>query len=507
MLTTEIKSKVQRLWDMFWSRGITNPITAIEQISYLLFIRRLEEIDEYNNVTEDRGKSIFDGHEVCKWKNFSNLNPEEMLDCYRNTVFPFIKSLSSDDEPFSIYMRDAVNEISKPSLMYDAVKMIDYIYQDIEKGRETGQHFQDVQGDIYEFLINEISSSGKNGQFRTPRHIIQFICDLINPDVNDTICDPACGTGGFLLGAFQRILTNHTPSEKQIIDENGLSRYANSFDAVLDNEAKKKISTSIFYGFDIDKTMVRIGLMNLMLHGISHPNIECLDTLSTAYDNNDRKYSVVMANPPFTGIVSMDDLSMDLRRNGKKSEFLFLLRIIKMLQNGGRAAVIVPDGVLFSSNKNAQKVRKQLLHDCSLTAVISLPSGVFKPYAGVKTSILFFTKIEDNSIVMHTDDIWFYELSNDGYSLDDNRHKLKENPLPQAEKDFAIRENLRTKTRRFFHLSINEIDNKNYYLHFDKYKLYEEVSVEVRAPNVLLKAILELEESLKNDLNQLSDMI
>ena len=507
MLTTEIKSKVQRLWDMFWSRGITNPITAIEQISYLLFIRRLEEIDEYNNVTEDRGKSIFDGHEVCKWKNFSNLNPEEMLDCYRNTVFPFIKSLSSDDEPFSIYMRDAVNEISKPSLMYDAVKMIDYIYQDIEKGRETGQHFQDVQGDIYEFLINEISSSGKNGQFRTPRHIIQFICDLINPDVNDTICDPACGTGGFLLGAFQRILTNHTPSEKQIIDENGLSRYANSFDAVLDNEAKKKISTSIFYGFDIDKTMVRIGLMNLMLHGISHPNIECLDTLSTAYDNNDRKYSVVMANPPFTGIVSMDDLSMDLRGNGKKSEFLFLLRIIKMLQNGGRAAVIVPDGVLFSSNKNAQKVRKQLLHDCSLTAVISLPSGVFKPYAGVKTSILFFTKIEDNSIVMHTDDIWFYELSNDGYSLDDNRHKLKENPLPQAEKDFAIRKNLQTKTRRFFHLSINEIDNKNYYLHFDKYKLYEEVSVEVRAPNVLLKAILELEESLKNDLNQLSDMI
>lgn len=350
MLTTEIKSKVQRLWDMFWSRGITNPITAIEQISYLLFIRRLEEIDEYNNVTEDRGKSIFDGHEVCKWKNFSNLNPEEMLDCYRNTVFPFIKSLSSDDEPFSIYMRDAVNEISKPSLMYDAVKMIDYIYQDIEKGRETGQHFQDVQGDIYEFLINEISSSGKNGQFRTPRHIIQFICDLINPDVNDTICDPACGTGGFLLGAFQRILTNHTPLEKQIIDENGLSRYANSFDAVLDNEAKKKISTSIFYGFDIDKTMVRIGLMNLMLHGISHPNIECLDTLSTAYDNNARKYSVVMANPPFTGIVSMDDLSMDLIENGKKSEFLFLLRIIKMLQNGGRAAVIVPDGVLFSSN-------------------------------------------------------------------------------------------------------------------------------------------------------------
>lgn len=284
MLTQEIKSKVQRLWNMFWSRGITNPITAIEQISYLLFVRRLEEIDEYDNVVGNSPKSIFEGHEECLWSVFSKLPPETMLSCYQKVIFPFIKSLNSKDEPFSVYMSDAANEITTPSLIHDAVSMINSIYSDIERGKEQGQHFQDVQGDIYEYLINEIATSGKNGQFRTPRHIIQFICDLVNPDVNDTICDPACGTGGFLLGAFQRILTRYTPQNKQIVDENGLFRYANSSDAILDVDARKKITQSLFFGYDIDKTMVRIGLMNLMLHGISHPSIEKLDTLSSAYD-------------------------------------------------------------------------------------------------------------------------------------------------------------------------------------------------------------------------------
>lgn len=260
MLSPEIKSKVQRLWNMFWSRGITNPITAIEQISYLLFIRRLEEIDEYDSVIDKRKISIFQGHESCLWSNFSQMAPEDMLNCYQSEVFSFIKTLNNDDEPFSLYMRDAVNEITKPSLLYDAVRMINSIYGDIEKDKKNGQHFQDIQGDIYEYLINEIATSGKNGQFRTPRHIIQFICDLVNPDINDTICDPACGTGGFLLGAFQKILTNHTPLNRQIIDENGLRRYASSADAMLDAEAKQKISNSLLFGFDIDKTMVRIGV-------------------------------------------------------------------------------------------------------------------------------------------------------------------------------------------------------------------------------------------------------
>ena len=505
MLTQEIKTKVQRLWNMFWSRGITNPITAIEQISYLLFVRRLEEIDEYDNVVGNSPKSIFDGHEECLWSVFSKLPPETMLSCYQKVIFPFIKSLNSKDEPFSVYMSDAANEITTPSLIHDAVSMINSIYSDIERGKEQGQHFQDVQGDIYEYLINEIATSGKNGQFRTPRHIIQFICDLVNPDVNDTICDPACGTGGFLLGAFQRILTRYTPQNKQIVDENGLVRYANSSDAILDVEARKKITQSLFFGYDIDKTMVRIGLMNLMLHGISHPSIEKLDTLSSAYDAT-KKYSVVMANPPFTGTVSMDDLSEDLYEYGKKSELLFLVRIIKMLKNGGRAAVIVPDGVLFAKGQKAKKVREILQRDCSLTAVMSLPSGVFKPYTGVKTSILLFTKVEDDSPVWHTDDIWFYEFLDDGYSLDDNRRKLKENPLPIAEKNFANRNELQTKTKHFFHLKRDELQN-NLELHFDRYKLYDDLLVEVKPPHELMKAILNLEDSLRNDLKQLEEMI
>ena len=459
MLSPEIKSKVQRLWNMFWSRGITNPITAIEQISYLLFIRRLEEIDEYDSVIDKRKISIFQGHESCLWSNFSQMAPEDMLNCYQSEVFSFIKTLNNDDEPFSLYMRDAVNEITKPSLLYDAVRMINSIYGDIEKDKKNGQHFQDIQGDIYEYLINEIATSGKNGQFRTPRHIIQFICDLVNPDINDTICDPACGTGGFLLGAFQKILTNHTPLNRQIIDENGLRRYASSADAMLDAEAKQKISNSLLFGFDIDKTMVRIGLMNLMLHGISHPSIEHLDTLSVSYNQN-RKFSVVMANPPFTGTVSLEDLNVDLANFGKKSELLFLVRIIKMLQDGGRAAVIVPEGVLFAMGK-AKEVRGKLLRDCSLTAVISLPSGVFKPYAGVKTAVLLFTKVQDDSSIWHTDDVWFYELPNDGYSLDDNRRKLKDNPLPIAEKNFAARNELEIKTKQYFHLSIEEIEKNS----------------------------------------------
>lgn len=249
--------------------------------------------------------------------------------------------------------------------------------------------------------------------------------------------------------------------------------------------------------------MVRIGLMNLMLHGISHPMIERMDTLTS--NASDKKYSVVMANPPFTGTVSEEELSSDLKPYGKKSELLFLVRIIKMLKDGGRAAVIVPEGVLFS--KNAKKVRERLLKDCSLISVISMPSGVFKPYAGVKTAILLFTKVEDDSQVWHTDDIWFYELPNDGYSLDDNRRKLKENPLPIAEENFAGRNELLNKTKQYFHLNIEELDQKNLELRFDRYKLYDDVSIDVKPPHELMKAILELEDALREDLYQLNEMI
>lgn len=509
MLTQEIRNKVQRLWNMFWSRGITNPITAIEQISYLLFIRRLEEVDEYDNVTNVKKKSIFKGHEMCLWSRFSTLPPSDMLECYQNEVFPFIKTLNGEDEPFAQYMSDAVNEISQPNLLFDSVNIINSIYSDIERDKEQGQHFQDVQGDIYEYLINEIATSGKNGQFRTPRHIIQFICDLISPDVNDTICDPACGTGGFLLGALQSVLTKHTPANKRKKDENGLWRYQNSSDAILNESEKEKVSNSLLFGFDIDKTMVRIGLMNLMLHGIAHPRIERMNTLSSLFyaQKENQKYSVIMANPPFTGTVSMEELSEDLLEYGKKSELLFLIRIISMLKIGGRAAVIVPDGVLFSTGKKAKSVREKLLKDCSLNAVISLPSGVFKPYAGVKTSILLFTKVEDGSSDWHTNDIWYYELSSDGYSLDDNRRKLTENPLSAALDKFQNRDKLLKKTKQYFHLSIDEVNKRTLELHFDKYKIYEEEREDFRPPHELMKDIMSLEKNIMKNLQKLNGMI
>lgn len=509
MLTQKIKSKVQRLWNMFWSRGITNPVTAIEQISYLLFIRRLEEIDEYDNVTNVKKKSIFEGHEMCLWSRFSTLSPSDMLECYQNEVFPFIKTLNGEDEPFAQYMSDAVNEISQPNLLYDSVNIINSIYSDIERDKEQGQHFQDVQGDIYEYLINEIATSGKNGQFRTPRHIIQFICDLVRPDVNDTICDPACGTGGFLLGALQSVLTKHTPVNKRIKDENGLWRYQNSSDAILDEREKDKVSNSLLFGFDIDKTMVRIGLMNLMLHGIAHPRIARMNTLSSSFyaSGEYQKFSVIMANPPFTGTVSMEDLSDDLEEYGKKSEILFLIRIVHMLQVGGRAAVIVPDGVLFSNSKKARSVREKLLKDCSLNAIISLPSGVFKPYAGVKTSILLFTKVKERSSVWHTKDIWYYELFTDGYSLDDSRRKLTENPLPDALDKFQSRGKYPEKTKQYFHLSIDEVNKSTLELHFDKYKIYEDEQEDFRPPRELMKAIMSLEDNIMKNLQKLNGMI
>ena len=398
------------------------------------------------------------------------------------------------DDDFSAYVIRYSSDILRSASM----NVEHAVYDSLKSDRRCG----------YEYLINEIATSGKNGQFRTPRHIIQFICDLISPDVNDTICDPACGTGGFLLGALQSVLTKHTPANKRKKDENGLWRYQNSSDAILNESEKEKVSNSFLFGFDIDKTMVRIGLMNLMLHGIAHPRIERMNTLSSFYTQKEnQKYSVIMANPPFTGTVSMEELSEDLVEYGKKSELLFLIRIISMLKIGGRAAVIVPDGVLFATGKKAKSVREKLLKDCSLNAVISLPSGVFKPYAGVKTSILLFTKVEDGSSDWHTNDIWYYELSSDGYSLDDNRRKLTENPLPAALDKFQNRDKLLKKTKQYFHLSIDEVNKRTLELHFEKYKIYEEEREDFRPPHELMKDIMSLEKNIMKDLQKLNGMI
>lgn len=515
MLSNELKSKINKLWDKFWSRGITNPITAIEQISYLLFMRRIDDADSLEKAkatfAEQEYKSIFQGNEDCRWSHFSQLDPDTMLELVSKKAFPFIKNLNDPSQPYTRHMENAIFIINNSALLDEAVKAIDEIFEDIKVQQDAGQQFQDTQGDVYEYLINEIGSSGKNGQFRTPRHLIQFMCELIDPDWTDKICDPACGTGGFLVGAYQHILTKYTSPEEITEDENGLKRFKKyGGDKISKQEVWENLNEKTFFGFDVDQTMVRIGLMNLMLHGIKIPQIENTDALSKKYDSQyqDGEYSVIMANPPFTGRIDKGGMSDKLKIDGTQSELLFLVRISKMLRSGGKAAVIIPEGVLFGGSKNQKQTREILLKDNQLEAVISLPAGAFKPYTGVKTAILIFTKVEEDSQNYHTEKVWFYELENDGYSLDDNRKKLSENPLPVAIDAFKNR-TTQTPIERTtqFYVPIEEIITNGLDLSFKRYKKFEYEQQIYESPQKILNELFQLEEDIQAEMQELKNLI
>ncbi|RYE22289.1 MAG: SAM-dependent DNA methyltransferase [Sphingobacteriaceae bacterium] len=536
MLSNELKSKINKLWDKFWSRGISNPITAIEQISYLLFMRRMDDVDAHTemksrfasvkhktlfvreklgtdgkNLVDKAGHKIYESADDCRWSYFSKLDPDTMLNVVSNKVFPFIKNLNDPSQPYTRHMQNAVFVINNATLLDEAVKAIDEIFEDIRRQQKAGQQFQDTQGDMYEYLINEIGTSGKNGQFRTPRHLIQFMCEIVDPDWTDRICDPACGTGGFLVGAYQHILTKYSNSKEIIEDENGLKRFKKyGGDKITKQEVWDALNEKTFSGFDVDQTMVRIGLMNLMLHGIKVPQIENIDTLSSKYDQkyHDGEYSIVMANPPFTGRVDKIGMSGSLKIDGTQSELLFLVRISKMLRIDGKAAVIIPEGVLFSSSNNYKKTREILLKDNRLEAVISLPSGAFKPYAGVKTAILIFTKIEEDSPIWHTEKVWFYELKNDGYSLDDNRRKLADNPLPIAVNAFKERlDSTPIERTSHFYVRIDEIRENGLDLSYNHYKKYEYEEQTYKPPQNILEALFLLEDEIRKDMEDLRDLI
>lgn len=435
MLSTQIKSEINNLWDKFWSGGIANPLTAIEQISYLLFMKRIDELDLKRKADAEflgqKYTSIFDGvdesgepNEHKRWSYFKQLEGGEMLKHVQEKVFPFIKNLKNGNQVFSEHMKDAVFIIPKASLLVEAVNIIDNIYSEIEREQREGQSFQDTQGDVYEYLLSEIASAGKNGQFRTPRHIIQMICSLVNPKLGEEICDPACGTGGFLLGAYQHILTQHTSEQYLDKDENGIVKGLLG-DKLTDERQWQVLKEKMFYGYDFDTTMVRIGLMNLMLHGIDHPNIDYMDTLSKKYDQINQ-YDVVIANPPFTGSIDKGDINENLLLNTTKTELLFVNQIYNILRLGGRAGVVVPDGVLFGTTQAHIKLRRILIEQCELKAVISLPVGVFLPYADASTAVLIFVKGGT------TENVWFYEVQNDGYTLDDKRSKIELSDIPDV---------------------------------------------------------------------------
>jgi len=493
MLDTELKSKINQLWDKFWSGGISNPLQAIEQMSYLLFMKRLEDEDiareQDSQLSGEKYGSIFEGNEECKWSKWSNLPADDILDHVRDEVFPFLRKLGGEDSLYATYMNDAVFTIPTPSLLIEAVKIID--------GMHIKEQNRDTKGDIYEYLLSELKTAGKNGQFRTPRHIIKMMVELANPKIGQAVCDPACGTAGFLVSAYEHILKNNTSSDLIKMDEQG-NEYNFKGDQLSDKQWAM-LRESTLWGFDIDQTMTRISLMNLMMHGITDPNIKQINTLSTRYDEANH-YDVVLANPPFKGSIDASEISGQFTISTKKTEILYLELMYNILSSGGKCAVIVPDGVLFGNFKAHKKIRAKLLEECRLDAVISMPSGVFKPYAGVSTGILVFTKGEP------TKKVWFYDMTSDGYSLDDKRTFIDgKGDIPNIIENFNSRDELDLKDRKAkcFFVPFDEIKENDYDLSISKYKEIEYEEIEYEKPEVIKGKILDLENTIIQTLGEL----
>jgi type I restriction enzyme M protein len=513
-----LKSKIDQLWNKFWSGGISNPLTAIEQITYLLFMKRLDDLDLKRisdaEFTEEEYISKFDGDfilpgtnqkvdkQTLRWSNFRRMSAEEMLNHVQLKVFPFLKTLNGDESPFTHHMKNAVFIIPKPALLVEAMSTIEDIFAEIEKdANEGGQAFQDIQGDVYEMLLSEIASAGKNGQFRTPRHIIKLITELVEPQLGNRIADPACGTGGFLLGAYQYMVTQLDKKKKDLQpDEDGFIR--NSVSGLLTKEVSDILNDSL-YGYDIDVTMVRLGLMNLMMHGVDTPHIDYKDTLSKGFTESNQ-YQIIMANPPFTGSIDKGDINESLKLGTTKTELLFVENIYNLLKMGGTAGVIVPQGVLFGIGNAFVEARKILVEECELKAVITMPSGVFKPYAGVSTAILIFTK---GGV---TENVWFYDMQSDGYSLDDKRTKLEGyGDLQDILTKYKERDQRKESDRKdkVFFVPKEEIVKEKYDLSISKYKedIFEEVVYE--KPTLILARLKTMEIEINKELSELEGML
>lgn len=493
MLDQDLKSKVNQLWDKFWSGGISNPLQAIEQMSYLLFMKRLEDEEvarEQNaQLSGEEYESLFKDCKDCRWSQWSNYSADKILDHVRDKVFPFLRSLGGDDSMYSRYMKDAVFSIPTASLLIEAVKLINDL-QIKEQNRDT-------KGDIYEYLLSELKTAGKNGQFRTPRHIIKMMVELVDPKIGDYICDPACGTAGFLVNSYHHILRETTSKDFIKIDSSG-EQYNFKGDK-LSEEEWSVLREETLYGFDFDQTMVRISLMNLMMHGINTPNIKQINTLSTRYYEANY-YDVVLANPPFKGSIDSSELNENFTIKTPKTEILFLELMFNILTSGGRCAVIVPQGVLFGNSRAHKSIKRKLLEECRLDAVISMPSGVFKPYAGVSTGVLLFTKGEP------TEKVWFYDMTRDGYSLDDKRVFIDgEGDIPDIIDSYKKRmvEKPVDRKNKYFFVPYDEIRENDYNLSISQYKEIEYDEIEYEEPSIIKDKILDLEEKIIKELEEL----
>ena len=498
MITGELKNKIDSLWEIFWTGGLTNPLDVIEQITYLMFIHDLD--DSENRRTKECAmlglpyKSIFDGEiavgerridgRQLKWSVFRDFPAAQMYSVMQEYVFPFIKNLHGDkNSAYSKYMDDAIFKLPTALMLSKVVDSLNEIYQLMSNAQSS-----DVRGDVYEYLLAKIASAGVNGQFRTPRHIIRMMVELMEPQADEVIADPACGTSGFLVGAAEYL------KEKR------------KEEIFFNRQKKDHYNNEMFHGYDMDRTMLRIGAMNMMTHGIDNPSIEYRDSLSEQNPDKDM-YSLILANPPFKGSLDGDIVSPDLLKvcKTKKTELLFLALFLRMLRVGGRCACIVPDGVLFGSSTAHKAIRKTLIEDNRLEAVISMPSGVFKPYAGVSTGILIFTKTGHGG----TDNVWFYDMKADGLSLDDKRSPVQENDIPDIIARFhnLEAEQDRQRTEKSFFVPKDEIVGNDYDLSINKYKQTEYVAVEYPPTSEIMAKLRELESEIKANLDLLEELL
>lgn len=492
MITGAIKSQVDRIWDAFWSGGISNPMEVIEQMTYLLFIKRLDELQtvlekKSNRIEQPIERPVFGPRQQrLRWSRFRQLgDPTELYRVVAEEVFPFIKTLGSKaDSTYARHMKDARFTIPTPALLAKVVDMLDAIPMDD----------RDTKGDLYEYMLGKIASAGQNGQFRTPRHIIKLMVEMMAPRPSDTICDPACGTAGFLVAAAEYLDTHHRE------------------DIYKDKKSAKQFNEATFHGFDFDSTMLRVGSMNMLLHGVENPAIENRDSLSEGHAGVAGQFSLVLANPPFAGSLDYESTAKDLLQvvKTKKTELLFLALFLRLLTPGGRAAVIVPDGVLFGSSKAHKALRRMLVEDQKLDGIVSMPSGVFRPYAGVSTAILLFTKTDSGG----TDQVWFYDMQADGYSLDDKRNPLDAgkhacNNLPDILARWQSRdaEADRARTEQSFMVPKDEIAGNDYDLSINRYKEVVHKAVEYEPPQKILAEIKAIEAEILRGVEELEGML
>ena len=492
MITGELKSKVDKLWTTFWNNGISNPLSVIEQISYLLFIKRLDDLELAKEKRSQRLRRtvkdpMFSAEQQrLRWSQFKNQDAETMLAIVRDEAFPFIKTMGKaiEGSTYTKHMKDAVFLIASPALL---AAVIDQIEQIPMEDRDT-------QGDLYEYMLSKLSTAGTNGQFRTPRHIIKMMVELMAPGARDVICDPACGTAGFLVAAAEYVRGLKTEDGGDVLNAPGNREHFNH---------------EMFHGFDFDATMLRIGSMNLMLHGIEQPIIEARDSLAEDHAGVKDCFTMILANPPFKGSLEQSTIAKDLTQVIKttKTELLFIPLFLRLRKTGGKGAVIVPDGVLFGSSKAHQDIREVLVENHKLDGVISMPSGVFKPYAGVSTAILMFTKVGVKE--KGTDFVWFYDMTADGLSLDDKRQPVAANDIPDIVTQWRQRDPQQEsdRTAKAFFVPREEIAANAYDLSINRYKEIEYEEVQYEPPLVILKTLRSLEDEIRQDLDALEEML